>query len=49
MAYGRRNFIAHHRGVSVAVPNRSLASYGNKIAVILAATVIYTVFLYKSG
>ena len=55
MAYGRRNFIAYHRGGvvgasgTVTAPSRSLASYRNKIVAILAVTVVYTAFLYKSG
>jgi hypothetical protein len=49
MAYGRRNFIAHQRGGSIVAPSRSLAAYRNKIAFILAVTVLYTAFLYKSG
>jgi len=55
MAYGRRNFIAYHRGGvvgasgTVTAPGRSLASYRNKIVAILAVTVVYTAFLYKSG
>ena len=52
MAYGRRNFVAYHRGGiagSIVAPSRSLASYRNKIAAILGITVLYTAFLYRSG
>jgi hypothetical protein len=52
MTYGRRNFVAYHRGgaaPSIVAPNRSLASYRNKITAILGVTVLYTAFLYKSG
>jgi hypothetical protein len=52
MTYGRRNFVAYQRGgaaASIVAPNRSLASYRNKIAAILGVTVLYTTFLYRSG
>jgi hypothetical protein len=52
MTYGRRNFVAYQRGgasTSIVAPNRSLASYRNKIAAILGVTVLYTAFLYSSG
>lgn len=48
MAYGRRTINFYQRG-SVGGDSVPLSSYKNKILVFLAATAVYTAFLWKSG
>ena len=48
MAYGRRTINFYQRG-AVGGDSVPLSSYKNKILVFLAATAVYTAFLWKSG
>ena len=48
MAYGRRTINFYQRG-AVGGDSVPLSSYKNKILVFLAATAVYTAFLWKAG
>ena len=48
MAYGRRTINFYQRG-AVGGDSLPLSSYRNKVLVFLAATAVYTAFLWKSG
>lgn len=48
MAYGRRTINFYQRG-TVGGDSVPISSYKNKILVFLAATAVYTAFLWKSG